>query len=61
MTDEQLSLEHTPTEQDEWLNREWKYRYMERIAILCGSGEPTVEQIQLAAKEADEAVEKLRQ
>ena len=46
MTDEQLSVE-------------WTYRYTERLGILCGASEPTVEQIQLAAKEADDAVKKI--
>lgn len=33
---------------------EWLYRYNERLGILCGDGEPTEEQKQIAAQEADE-------
>ena len=35
---------------------EWHYRYTERLGILCGSSEPTPEQIEIAKREADEAV-----
>lgn len=42
------------------LTYEWKYRYEERIAILCGTNEPTREQMDIAGKEADEAIEKLK-
>ncbi len=38
---------------------EWCYRYAERLGILCGPMPPTQGQKELAAKEADEAVEKL--
>jgi hypothetical protein len=38
---------------DEELIAEWRYRYAERIGILCGSGEPTHQQKTLAAAEAD--------
>lgn len=42
------------------LQIEWRYRYWERIGMLCGSGEPTEEQKAIARKEADQAIEKLR-
>jgi len=35
---------------------EWLYRYTERLAMLCPVGEPTPEQIEIAKREADEAV-----
>lgn len=35
------------------LREEWKYRYEERLGILCGSAEPTPEQILIAKEEAD--------
>lgn len=41
------------TEAEE-IQREWKYRYTERIGILCDDREPTVQQKQLAGREADE-------
>ena len=34
--------------------REWEYRFDERLAILCGTNEPTVEQRKLALQDADE-------
>lgn len=42
------------------LIEEFKYRYEERIAILCGTGEPTREQMDIAAKESDETIEKIK-
>ena len=38
---------------------EWQYRYEERLAILCGNGQPTPQQVDLAIREADEAVKEL--
>ncbi len=32
---------------------EWKYRYLERVAILCGDGTPTQAQKDIAGEEAD--------
>ncbi len=43
------------------LQAEWTYRYQERLGILAGPGEPTDEQKQIAAKEADEAIKRLTQ
>lgn len=40
--------------------REWKYRYDERLGILCGANKPTAEQIRMAREEADRAIEELR-
>ena len=37
---------------DDYLT-EWKYRYSERIGIMCGDSEPTREQIEYAYKETD--------
>jgi len=39
---------------------EWDYRYQERLCILCGKERPTEEQEQMASKEADEAIERLK-
>lgn len=39
---------------------EFDYRYAERLGHLCGASEPTREQIDLAFKEASEAVETLK-
>lgn len=38
---------------------ERRYRFSERIGILCGTADPTREQTELASKEADEAVKVL--
>lgn len=38
---------------------EWKYRFTERLGILCGTNEPTDEEKAIAIREADEAMEKL--
>lgn len=43
------------------LINEWRYRYAERIGMLVGQGEPTIEQKELAGREADEAISQLRQ
>lgn len=43
------------------LQREHAYRMQERLGNLCGSGQPTLEQESLARKEADEAIEELRE
>jgi len=51
---------NTPWTEDE-LAVEWKYRYGERLAILCGYYTPTPEQEALARAEADEAVRRLRE
>jgi hypothetical protein len=34
--------------------QEYRYRYDERLGILCGKDEPTDEQIKIAKSEADE-------
>lgn len=47
----------TPAE----LEKEWNYRYQERLGNLCGAGEPTTEQKALAFEEAQEAVEALKE
>lgn len=39
---------------------EFAYRVQERLGILCGTDDPTVEQLELATREADEACEKLK-
>ena len=38
---------------------ERRYRFSERIGILCGAADPAREQIELALKEADEAMKVL--
>lgn len=38
------------------LMAEWQYRYDERLGILCGSGEPTVAEEQMAEKDAHNAI-----
>lgn len=38
----------------EELKAERSYRIQERLGIMCGSGEPTMEQIEIAEREADE-------
>lgn len=43
------------------LQAEWRYRYEERLGIMCGDGDPTDEQRGIAMAEADEAIEKLKQ
>lgn len=40
---------------------EWQYRYDERIGILCGTNQPTPQQVDLAKREADEAIRKLNE
>lgn len=47
ITEEELDIEHA-------------YRVSERLGILCGAGEPTPEQLEIAEREADEAIERLR-
>jgi hypothetical protein len=42
------------------LKSEWRYRYEERLGILCGSDKPTPEQIKMASDEADHHVAALR-
>ena len=39
---------------------EWKFRYEERIAIMCGTEEPTPKQIHIAKCEADDAIKELK-
>lgn len=39
---------------------EWRYRYEERLAIMCGNGQLNDRQIQIAKLEADEAIKSLR-
>jgi hypothetical protein len=41
MTPEELAVERS-------------YRVQERLGIMCGSGEPTMEQIEIAEREAEE-------
>lgn len=38
---------------------EYLYRYNERLGILCGSSEPTPEQIEMAKKQAEEDVKEI--
>ena len=45
----------------EELKAEWKYRYEERLAILCGADTPTEEQIKIATDEADKAIAQLKE
>lgn len=33
---------------------EWRYRYNERLGILCSDNRPTPEQVEIAQKEAQE-------
>ena len=47
MTEAELKVEHA-------------YLVQERIGILCADQPPTLEQLRMAKKEADEAVEELR-
>ena len=42
----------------EELKAERSYRIQERLGIMCGSGEPAIEQIEIAEREADEWQEK---
>lgn len=42
------------------LQIERKYRYEERLGILCGTSIPTAEQSNIAREEADAAVRELR-
>lgn len=47
------------TEQE--LQAEWDYRYQERLGILCQSNTPPApEQVEIATREADEAIRLLR-
>jgi hypothetical protein len=39
---------------------EYRYRVDERLGILCGSATPTKEQMQIAHREAMEAIKKLK-
>lgn len=41
---------HTQSE----IQKELEYRYLERIAILCGSNEPTKDQHDLAMREVED-------
>jgi hypothetical protein len=43
------------------LDAEWDYRYREMLGMMCGAKEPTTEQIDLAAKEADRVVARLKE
>ncbi len=45
---------------DAELREEWNYRYQERLGILCEDRVPTSEEDQIARKEADETVAKLK-
>jgi len=38
---------------------EWRYRYDERLGIMCEGREPTDEQKNIAGQEADEAIRQL--
>jgi hypothetical protein len=38
---------------------EWNYRVTERLGIMCGTDEPTPEQLTLAQEEADDALREL--
>lgn len=38
---------------------EWDYRYHERLGIMCGTDEPTPEQVAIAKLEADQAIAEL--
>ncbi len=40
-------------------SEEHAYRVQERLGILCGAEKPTVEQLEIANREADEAVSAL--
>ena len=40
------------TEQE--IQAEWLNRRETRLGVLCGSGDPTTDQLEIAAKEADE-------
>ena len=42
------------------LEIEWHYRFEERLALLCGENRPTKEQLEIARREATEAVSKLK-
>jgi NOL1/NOP2/fmu family ribosome biogenesis protein len=44
----------------EELAAERRYRIQERLGILCGSREPTIEQIEIAEQEAEEWLERMR-
>ena len=41
--------------------REWDYRYTERLGILCGAAEPTPAQKRIARQEADVAIAGFRE
>lgn len=43
----------------EQIGEEWRYRFLERIGILCGTGDPTDEQLEIALNEADAAISEL--
>jgi hypothetical protein len=45
---------------DQEMEVEWRYRYHERIGMMCDAADPTDRQKQIARCEADEAVAKLR-
>jgi len=53
---EQEAIDMTESE----ITAEWKYRYEERLGILCGAETPTEEQESIARREADGAIEKLK-
>lgn len=38
------------------LRDEWRYRYQERLGIMCGDGEASEEQKKIAQSEADAAI-----
>lgn len=40
--------------------KEWWYRKWERLGILCGSDEPTAEQVEIAQREADQHLKESR-
>lgn len=45
---------------EQQLKDEFRYRYEERLGILCCDKEPTTEQMALAMEEADAAIQQLK-
>ena len=39
---------------------EWEYIYQERLGMLCEDREPSPEEVQMACKDANEAVKRMR-
>jgi hypothetical protein len=50
---------NTETYTEEQLQAEWKYRYEERLGILCGAETPDEDAVRIAKTEADEAIQSL--